>query len=320
MARSSGPLLVAPDLRGRAYAQAHSDATDVWFREVFRQALGEPSGLALVAVGGYGRRELSPFSDIDVILIHDDLDHYADAAEALWYPVWDRGIKMGYAVVTDAQARGLARTELNWATAFLAARLLAGDPAQFARLEQLTAEVWVDHSDDLLGRLADSVQSRHEEYGEVAFHIEPNLKEGRGGLRDIHALGWASQVIPRFADEVLDDLVTEAETLLDARVELHRLAGRAGDMLSLDAQEDVARALGDRSGHDLMELGASHGPSRAGPAHGRAHRYGVRAGQGAHRADRSGRCGDRPHRVAPSGRHRSPNQAHHRSSQPGSHP
>ncbi len=260
MARTTGPLLVAPDLRGTDYARAHSDATDRWFRDVFHQALGEPSGLALLAVGGYGRRELCPYSDIDVILIHDDLDHYAEVAEALWYPVWDRGLKMGYAVVTEEQARVLAATELNWATAFLAGRHLAGDPEQSVRFRRLTTEVWAEHGERLLGELADSVHARHEQYGDVAFHIEPNLKEGRGGLRDVHALGWANQVRPGFVDDVLEGvgdgaggaIDAEAEILLTARVELHRLSGRAGDMLSLEAQEDVARELGDRNGNDLL--------------------------------------------------------------------
>jgi [protein-PII] uridylyltransferase len=268
MARSTGPLLVAPDLRGLDYTRAHSDATDRWFRDVFSQALGQPAGLALVAVGGYGRRELCPHSDIDVILIHDDLDNYAEAAEALWYPVWDRGIKMGYAVVTEEQARTLAASELNWATAFLAGRHLAGDEAEFDRFTRLTTEVWAQHGESLMGQLADSIRARHEDFGDVAFHLEPNLKEGRGGLRDVHALDWAEQVRPGFATTTPigarpagggpgqegepDGLAADVATLLAARVELHRLSGRAGDMLSLDAQEDVARALGDDSSHDLM--------------------------------------------------------------------
>jgi [protein-PII] uridylyltransferase len=252
VARASGPLLVAPELRGSAYARTHSDATDRWFHDVFQQALGEGKGLALVAVGGYGRRELCPYSDIDVILIHDDLDNYAEAAEALWYPVWDRGIKMGYAVVTEEQARVLGASELNWATAFLSARQLAGDPTEFKRLQALTGEVWRDHGELLLGQLADSVAYRHDHVGDVAFHIEPNLKEGRGGLRDVQSLGWANRVRPGFAGGALEQLTADVETLLAARVELHRLAGRAGDVLNLDTQEEVAQALGDRSGHDLM--------------------------------------------------------------------
>jgi [protein-PII] uridylyltransferase len=250
--KTTGPLLVAPELRGRAFAEAHSDATDRWFQQVYRNALDASRGLALAAVGGYGRRELCPYSDIDVILIHDDLDDYADAAEALWYPVWDRGIKMGYAVVTIDQAEALAREELEWATAFLSTRLIAGDHRLLTRLDDVTARVWAEPGTDLIGRLATSVHERHDESGDVAFQIEPNLKEGRGGLRDVQALGWASRADPRFDAGHELRLQAETDLLLEARVELHRLAGRAGDVLTLEAQDDVAAALGEASGHDLM--------------------------------------------------------------------
>ncbi len=252
MAKSSGPLLVAPELRGRAFAQAHSDATDDWFRSIYQEALGDTEGLALAAVGGYGRRELCPYSDIDVILVHDDLENYADAAEALWYPVWDRGIKMGYAVVNLEQAEALAAEELQWATSLLATRLIAGDLHLLEQLDQVTSRVWSNHGTDLLNQLADSVEERHDRHGDAAFQIEPHLKEGRGGLRDVHSLWWAGTVSQDFPTEFLDQLGAEADTLLEARVELHRLAGRAGDVLSLDAQDDVADALGDANANDLM--------------------------------------------------------------------
>jgi len=252
VAKSAGPLLTAPDLHGRAYAEAHSDTTDEWLRSIYRQALGDTPDLALVAVGGYGRRELSPYSDVDVILIHDDIDDYADAAEALWYPVWDRGLKIGYAVVTAEQAETLAAEELHWATAFLATRLVAGDDRMLAALDAAATKVWAANGDELLAQLATSVHERHERHGDAAFQIEPHLKEGRGGLRDLHALQWAATVSDGFLDDLLLDFDTDADLLLAARIELHRSMGRAGDVLTLDAQDDVAAALGEVSGHQLM--------------------------------------------------------------------
>jgi [protein-PII] uridylyltransferase len=116
--------------------------------------------------------------------------------------------------------------------------------------------VWDTNRLELLSQLAESVQDRHERYGDAAFQIEPHLKEGRGGLRDVHALNWASAVSPGFADGGMGDLVgdlgTEADVLLEARVELHRLMGRPGDVLTLDSQDEVAAAVGDNSGHELM--------------------------------------------------------------------
>ncbi len=252
MARSTGPVLDAPDLQGRHFAEAHSDAVDRWFREVFTDALGTGPGLALAAVGGYGRRELSPFSDIDVILVHDDLDDYADAAEALWYPVWDRGLKMGYAVVNLEQAELLAREELHWATAFLSTRLIAGDHRLLTGIDDATARVWADPEAGLIEQLADSIGARHERFGDAAFQIEPHLKEGRGGLRDVHALGWADQATGDPGFTIGPQLRDDADALLATRVALHRITGSSGDVLTLDVQDDVARALGDRSADDLM--------------------------------------------------------------------
>ncbi|MEM8922440.1 MAG: [protein-PII] uridylyltransferase [Actinomycetota bacterium] len=245
-------MIEAPELQGRLYAEAHSDAVDRWFREVFTEALGTGPGLALAAVGGYGRRELSPYSDIDVILVHDDRDDYAEAAEALWYPVWDRGMKMGYAVVNPEQAELLAREELHWATAFLSTRLIAGDHRLLTGIDDATARVWADPDHDLLDQLADAVHARHQRFGDAAFQIEPHLKEGRGGLRDVHAMMWASRAVDDPGFVVGRHLTADADTLLAARVALHRVTGGAGDVLTLDVQDEVANALGDRDADQLM--------------------------------------------------------------------
>jgi len=247
----AGPLLVASDLSGQRFAAAHSSATDEWFRGVFAGALGAPTGLALAAVGGYGRGALSPFSDVDVVLVHDNLEDYAEMAEALWYPVWDRGLKMGYAVVTLEQAEKLVANELHWATAFLSARPVAGNHSLVDSLAALTRRVWEDNTDEMLARLVEANDARHDRFGDVAFQIEPNLKEGRGGLRDLHALDWAAQISPELTEE-LPDLSAEADALLAMRVELHRVSGRAEERLSFDAQDDVANILTNGSAQELM--------------------------------------------------------------------
>lgn len=263
MTPSRQPLLVAPSLRGRSYAEAHSDATDEWFRQVVVEAGLTEADLALLAVGGYGRRELCPYSDIDVVLVHGPDVDSSMAAEALWYPAWDRGLKLGYAVVTMDQARVLLREEFEWATSFLDARLIAGAQYLCDGIEELTAKRWSSGNNELMTQLAEVVRARHVSRGDVAFHIEPDLKEGRGGLRDIHAMGWASGAVPGFADDGLDELEDDIEALLAARVELHRLAGRAGDVLRLDDQDDVAESLEDADGQALM-LRLAHAGRRIG--------------------------------------------------------
>ncbi|MGH1494007.1 MAG: [protein-PII] uridylyltransferase [Acidimicrobiales bacterium] len=252
MNSSRTPLLVAPKLRGREYAEAHAEETDRWFRQVATEALDDLDGIALLAVGGYGRGQLSPFSDVDVVLVHDESVDGSHVAEALWYPVWDRGLKMGYVVVTPAQAKVLLADEFEWATAFLDTRLIAGDRDLMNQIDVLTAEAWRDRREPLLEKLVNTVEARHKARGDVAFQIEPNLKEGRGGLRDVHALGWATRALPGFADDFLHELTDDIDTLLEARVELHRLNGRPGDIMTLDDQDGVAAALGDEGAQQLM--------------------------------------------------------------------
>ncbi|MEM7321776.1 MAG: [protein-PII] uridylyltransferase [Actinomycetota bacterium] len=252
MSSSRTPLLVDPERKGRNYTIAHAAETDRWFRELADEVLDSLDDIALLAVGGYGRNELCPFSDVDVVLVHGEKVDGAEVAEALWYPVWDRGLKMGYVVVTPKQAERLLAEEFEWATSFLHTRLIAGDEALAAQIDELVDRTWATRGEELLEHLAGTVASRHDARGDVAFQIEPHLKEGRGGLRDVHALVWANRASPGFADDFLHELTEDVDTLLEARVELHRLAGRAGDILTLDDQDGVAEALGDQDGQQLM--------------------------------------------------------------------
>lgn len=255
-------LLDAPDLRGRSFTTAHAAAVDEWFAGLMAEALrdrGNDSPLALVAVGGYGWGHLWPHSDLDVLLLHDDAEDLEELATSLWYPVWDRGLELGHMVATVDEALVVAGEELDRATAFLDTRLIAGDPQLLSLFNQGIERLWQESTDDLLMRLADVVDDRHRNNGDVAFMIEPNLKQGRGGIRDVQAMRWASRAVPGFAVDLLEDLVDELDVLLSARVELHRVTGRSGDVLSLDYQDDVAVATGDADANLLMSRLAEAG-------------------------------------------------------------
>jgi [protein-PII] uridylyltransferase len=241
-------------LVGRELCRAYSDLVDGWLAELLANA-GASSGLdgvALVAVGGYGRAELSLQSDIDVVLLHNGRADIGAIADGLWYPIWDEGLKLGHAVRTVREALALASDDLDTATSFLQVRHLAGDEDLTDELAGRGLEQWRKRSKRWLADLSSRVRSRHEQAGEVAFLLEPDLKEGRGGLRDVHALRWAEAARSLLWDGDDSALVDAYRTLLSARVELHRRTERPGDRLLLEEQDAVAAALGYRDADDLM--------------------------------------------------------------------
>jgi len=232
-------------LGGRAACRALADATDAWLAAVLDDATdGRADGLALVAAGGYGRGELAPGSDLDVWLLHGGRPDVADVARRIWYPIWDAGLKLGHAVFTPKEALSLAARDLDTATAALSVRHVAGDPIVSAGFAERAGAQWRKRAAGWVAELDHRVALRHEACGEVAFLLEPDIKEGRGGLRDVHALRWAERAHPVLvADDEL--ALTEAEdVLLDIRVALHRLTHRPTDELALELQDDVAGALG----------------------------------------------------------------------------
>ena len=245
-------------LHGRALCEAYADRADAFLRSLFDEAAGDtPLGVSLVALGGYGRRELSLQSDLDVLLLHDGRGEIGPVADGIWYPVWDQGVKLGHAVRTPKEAMVLAGEDLDSATALLQARHLAGDEALSRSLLASIEELWTKRSRRMLAALAERVRERHERAGEVAFLLEPDLKEGRGGLRDVQSLHWAArarQLLWHGDDEALR---AAYDVLLTVRVELHRRTGRLGDVLALQEQDGVADALGYASADDLMHAVAS---------------------------------------------------------------
>ena len=246
-------LVDDPSLQGSAFCLALTDQADSWLIDVYRQHVGDASGVALAAVGGYGRQELCPHSDLDVLLVHDRPEaEISEIAAQLWYPIWDEGVKLGHSVRTIDEAIELAKSDLDTATSLLHVRWLAGDESLVDKLAQAAAKAWHRNAKQWLPRLEQSVRERHGEAGEIAFTLEPDLKEGRGGLRDVHALQWAAAA-DRSGKYDPDELAPAYETILRARVELHRSTGRrGGDSLLLEQQDAVAAALGHDDADDLM--------------------------------------------------------------------
>ncbi len=246
-------------LVGTALCRRYSDLIDTWLAQLLEDAdAGSRAGdVALVAVGGYGRAELSLQSDIDVVLLHDGRSDIGELADRLWYPIWDEGLKLGHAVRTTREALALASDDLDTATSLLQVRHLAGSAALTADLAGRALQQWQKRSRRWLEELLRRVRDRHVRAGEGAFLLEPDLKEGRGGLRDVHALRWAESARSLLWEGDDPALVSAYETLLSARVELHRRTGRPGDRLLLEEQDAVAAALGEESADTLMHAVAA---------------------------------------------------------------
>jgi [protein-PII] uridylyltransferase len=240
-------------LRGRSLCRALSDVTDTWLEALLAEACdGDTAGLALIAAGGYGRRELAPGSDLDVWLVHDQRKDVTAIAERLWYPVWDAGLKLGHAVRTPRQVVATVGEDLDTATAAVSARFIAGDPSRGEGLVSSLADLWRKKGPRWIDTLHMRTVARHALAGEVAFLLEPDLKESRGGLRDIHAVRWAEAARPVMQPGD-DQALTESEdVLLDVRVALHRSTGRADDDLLLERQDEVAALLGIPDADELM--------------------------------------------------------------------
>ena len=232
---------------------------DEWLADVFGDAGGSGHGVSLVAVGGYGRSELSPESDLDLLLLYERGTDVSDMAGGLWYPIWNEGLKLGHAVRTVAETLQLAAEDLDTATALLSARHIAGDPALSERLAGSAREQWSRRARKWLPRLVSDARWREFEHGAVAFQLQPDLKESTGGVRDVQALRFVALARPDLADPD-GGMVREAyETLLAARVELHRATGNVRNLLTLELQSDVAAALGHRSVEDFMTEVAAAG-------------------------------------------------------------
>jgi [protein-PII] uridylyltransferase len=250
-------LLADQSLRGRAFCSAYSDLVDGWLARLLEAAVGVTSGVALVAVGGSGRAELSAQSDLDVLLLHDGRGDIAEVADRVWYPIWDEGLKLGHAVRTVKEAVTLAADDVDTATSLLQIRHVAGDVALTDELSEKALAQWRKRARRYLPLLAEAVTERHRRAGEIAFLLEPDLKEGRGGLRDVHALRWGEWAQRILWDGDDESLQRAYDVLLDVRVTLHRRTGRPGDVLLLQEQDAVATDCGFDDADRLMAAVAS---------------------------------------------------------------
>jgi len=229
-----------------SHRQQRTDAADALCSAAFAHAVPDPDvkGIALVAVGGYGRSELAPYSDLDVVLVHaDDVEiDVPEVAGRVWYPLWDAGANIDHSVRALSEVTAAARQDVRVALGLLDARHLAGDPSLTLRLRTNLLAQWRRDARASLPELHELVSQRGARVGELAHSSVPDLKESTGGLRDATAL--LALVATWLVDVPHTDLERCRVQLLDVRDTLHEIAGRSTDRVAPELWAELAPELG----------------------------------------------------------------------------
>src|SRR6201993_2037407 len=249
---SDGFNLHAAELR-HAWLDLHESWLTAKAAEI---GITETSGFAIVGIGGMGRHELLPYSDLDLMLLHDNKSAgvLQRVADKLWYPLWDANIRLDHSVRTVSGALRVANTDMIAALGMLDARHIVGNAQLSEELIAGARRQWRSAIRSRMNELVEITDARWQRCGRIAQRAEPDLKSGRGGLRDVQlldALGVAQLIDrhgmgrPESPGGSLDDAYL---TLLDVRTELHRVSGRGRDQLLAQFADEISAALhiGDR--------------------------------------------------------------------------
>jgi [protein-PII] uridylyltransferase len=259
---------------GLEIVRAFTSAVDELLRTLYRYADGEHGKrfprlnqrLTIVARGGYGRSELNPYSDIDMLFLHDYKPgpYLEIVTEIILHALWDAGLTLGYSVRNTAECVRIANEDLKEKTAILDARFLAGDEKLYAQFDDALVKDILNRNQQSFfkAKLAES-RERHRRYGESIYLLEPQLKEGEGGLRDLHTALWLAKVkykvhaLPELVQKAvitepeLNEVVAAQDFLFRLRNSLHFLSRRHTDQLTFEYQEQIAPMLGFAAGDGL---------------------------------------------------------------------
>jgi len=232
------------------------------FRSIVRDVVHSGRGrerLTLIAIGGYGRGELNPYSDIDLMFLYSGKDQarVEDIAQKLLYFLWDMKLDVGYSVRTLQDCVEMAAADLTVRTALLDARVLAGSRILFRDFEKvMLTQILTKRSDNFIREKVAELRKRREKYGSSVYLLEPNVKESEGGLRDLHAALWVAKIKYKVANPrelIVKGVMTEEELaayhealsyLWRIRNELHFFSGRKNDQLTFEAQARLAAFFG----------------------------------------------------------------------------
>lgn len=237
---------------------------------IWQNFFSQEKDIALVAVGGYGRSELHPYSDIDLLILlkKPPKKDRAQQIQAFCTFIWDTGLKLGESVRTIKECVNEAKHDITIATNLLEARAIAGDYSLFKEMEKSVSAKSIWPSEKFFAAKLEEQDKRHEKFGDTAFKLEPNLKDGPGGLRDIHMIGWVAKRhfnVRSYGELLNNGFISEKEytTLIacqnflwNVRFALHYLNNRREERLLFDLQKNLALLFGHSD--DEKRLAVEH--------------------------------------------------------------
>ena len=256
-------------ISGYALLRKHSDFIDHHLASSFAKNVPAGEGFALVALGGNGRQELYPFSDIDLMILYDPAhkDELNSLVEAILYPLWDTGLEVGHAVRTPDECMVDAAGDFFFRVAMLDARLIAGSATLFGNLTEMYKTAYVEgRRQEFLDNMLEQRTKRECHYGRHTYLLEPHIKESCGGFRDIQSMVWTAHVVFGLKDlaslkeagllsfEELNSFEQAQDYLVRIRNRLHYVSGRKNDQLFFEHQEEMAGAFGFKHEKDMLAV------------------------------------------------------------------
>ena len=259
-------------LSGQEFCRQRASILDRVIQRLLKRSLSllreekSPPGISLLAMGGYGREELSPYSDVDLLILHPPgkVENLENHLQAILHPLWDWGLTVGHTVQTPKESMRAAHKDLELLFSFLDARWIAGDRANYHHWREEFEKSIAGKETEMILEIRRRGETRHARLGDSVFVLEPDIKEGKGGLRDYHAAFWAARLRHRIQsiEEMPDSGLLSPEEghhysrslgfLWRVRNQLHYYYGRREDRLSFDDQESIASSLGYRGENPFL--------------------------------------------------------------------
>jgi len=259
-------------LAGREFCRHRASFIDRVIQRLLKRSLSllrdekSPPGISLLAMGGYGREELSPYSDVDLLILHPPgkIKHLENHLQAILHPLWDWGLTVGHTVQTPKESLRAAHKDSDLFFSFLDARWIAGDKGTYLHWQKEFERTISRKETEMILEIRKRGEARHARLGDSVFVLEPDIKEGKGGLRDYHSAFWAARLRRRIqtvegmpdsgplSPKEWQNYSRALDFLWRVRNQLHYHYGRREDRLSFDDQESIASSLGYRGENPFL--------------------------------------------------------------------